>query len=140
MNSVTNKYIWLKCYLNLCLFVKQYLHKSELVADGMRGLQSISDSVKCLLLFFVKKLLNDDSYCFLSLTVISLFSVETSHANLSLSSSSSIPTISDGMVVLNDLDFGFCNITLDFTSNNFITPFMLFLVNIFDNILYIFYL
>ena len=133
MNSVTNKYIWFKCYLKLF----------KLVADGMRGIQSISDSFKCLLLVFlnfIKKLINDDDYCFLSLTVISLLLVETSHANLSLSSSSRIPTISDGMVVLNDLDFGFCNITFDFTSNNFISPFMLFLVNIFDNILYIFYL
>lgn len=140
MNSVTNKYIWLKCYLNLCLFVKQNLHKYELVADGMRGLQSISDSFKCLLLFFVKKLRNDDSYCFLIFTEISLLSVVTSQDNLSLSSSSRIPAISEGMVVLSDLDFGFCNITFDFTSNNFITPFMLFLVNIFVNILYIFYL
>lgn len=129
MNSVTNKYIWFKCYLNLF----------KLVADGMRGLKSFSGSFKCLLLFFVKKLRND-GYCFLIFTEISLLSVVTSHANLSLSSSSSIPTISDGIVVRNDLDFGFCNITLDFTSNNFMTPFMLFFINIFDNILYIFYL
>ena len=130
MNSVTNKYIWFKCYLNLF----------KLVAGGMRGLQSISDSFKCLLLFFVKKLINDGYYCFLIFTEISLLSVVTSQVNLSLSSSSRIPTISEGMVVLNDLDLGFCNITLDFTSNNFITPFMLFFINIFDNILYIFYL
>lgn len=130
MNSVTNKYIWFKCYLNLF----------KLVADGMRGLKSFSDSFKCLLLFFVKNLRNDDSYCFLIFTEISLLSVVTSHVNLSLSSSSSIPAISEGIVVRNDLDLGFCNITLDFTSNNFITPFMLFFINIFDNILYIFYL
>lgn len=128
MNSVTNNYIWFKCYLNLF----------KLVADGMRGLQSFSGSFKCLLLFLFKK--NKDNYCFLTVTEISLLSVVTSHFNLSLSASSNTPTISEGIVVRNDFERGFCNITLDFTSNNFITPFMLVLVNIFDNILYIFYL
>ena len=129
MNSVTNKYIWFKCYLTL----------SKIVADVMRGFKLVSDSFDGLLMFFVKKL-KDDDYCFLTDTNISLFSVVTSQDNLSLSDSSNIPTISDGMVVRNDLDFGFCNITFEFTSNNFISPFLLFFINIFVNILYIFYL
>lgn len=129
MNSVTNKYIWFKCYLNLF----------KLVADGMRGLQSFSECFKCLLLFLFKKIIKNYN-SFLTVIDSSLSTVVTSQDNLSLSESSSIPTICEGMVVLNDFDFGFCNITLDFTSNNFITPFLLFFINIFDNILYIFYL
>ena len=129
MNSVTNKYIWFKCYLTL----------SKIVADGMRSFKRVSDSFKCFLLVFGEK--NKENYnCFFTVTEISLSSVLTSQDNLSLSPSSNIPAISDGIVVLNDLDLGFCNITFDFTSNNFIHSFLSFVINIFVNKVYIFYL
>ena len=79
-------------------------------------------------------------YSFFMVTTISSFCEFTSQDNLLLSVNSSIPTISDGMVVLNDFEFGFCCMTFDFTSNNFIPPFLSFVINIFVNILYIIYL
>ena len=128
MISVTNKYIWLKCYLNF----------NKIVADGMRSFKRVSDSFSILISIFQKKL-NENVYSFLMLMMILLSSALTVQDNLSSLVNSKIPTISDGIVVRNDLERGFCCMTFDLTSNNFIPPFLLFFINIFDNILYIFY-
>ncbi len=127
MNSVTINNIWLKCYL------KFY----KIVADGMRGSQVLAIALNKLYGVLIKNIKIYSS--FLSVIVGSLFSTPTIQTNLSLSVSSIIPAISEGIVVLNDLDFGFCLIILDVTSNNFILSFLSFVVNIFVNMLYIFY-
>lgn len=128
MISVTNNYIWLKCYLNLF----------KIVADGMRSSNVLAGAIRNQYSFF-KKNLNENVYSFLMLMMMLLSSAFTSQDNLSSLVNSNIPTISDGIVVRNDFERGFCCITFDLTSNNFIPPFMLFFINIFDNILYIFY-
>lgn len=128
MISVTNNYIWLKCYLNLF----------KIVADGMRSSKVLARAIRNQYSFF-KKNLNENVYSFLMLMMMLLSSAFTSQDNLSSLVNSNIPTISDGIVVRNDFERGFCCITFDLTSNNFIPPFMLFFINIFDNILYIFY-
>lgn len=92
-----------------------------------------------LILKNIKKI-KDCVYSFFMVTTILSLLELTSHNNLLLFVSSNIPTISEGMVVLNDFDFGFCCITFDFTSNNFIPPCLSFVINIFVNILYIIYL
>lgn len=128
MNSVTNYYIWLKCYLNLF----------KLVADGMRSYNvlaiALNDFYKV-----SKKNIIETVYPFLMLIIMSLSSADTSHFSWSSVVNSKIPAISEGIVVLNDFERGFCCITLDFTSNNFIHSFLSFVINIFVNILYIFY-
>ena len=128
MISVTNNYIWLKCYLNLF----------KIVADGMRSSNVLARAIRNQYSFF-KKNLNENVYSFLMLMMMLLSSAFTSQDNLSSLVNSNIPTISDGIVVRNDFERGYCCITFDLTSNNFIPPFMLFFINIFDNILYIFY-
>lgn len=127
MNFVTMYYIWLKCYLNIF----------EIVATEMRSRTYLALALNKLRFFLIKKLM-ENNY-FFKTTVMSFLSVVTIHVNLSSGLSSKIPTISDGIVVLNDFDLGFCNMTFDFTSNNFIHSFLSFVINIFDKILYIFY-
>ena len=135
MQFVTYCNIWLKCYLKLFNYFM-------IVADGKRSsnvlVNTIGNFYKLIFEKNIKELKN--FYSFFKVTIISLFWDWTSQDNLSVFCNSSIPTISEGMVVLNDLDRGFCCITLDLTSNNFIPPYILFFINIFDNILYIIYL
>lgn len=126
MNLVTINNIWLKCYL------KFY----EIVPAKMGGYNTLAIALNGVLLVLGKNLKN---YCtFLSDIFGSLFSTLTTHANLSLSVNSIIPAISEGIVVLNDFERGFCRIILDSTSNNFIVSYLSFVINIFVNILYIF--
>ena len=131
MTYVTYCNIWLKCYITFC----------DIVADGKRGSNALAIALDIFYIVFenIKKI-KEVVYSFFMVTTISSFWELTSQDNLLLLVSSKIPTISEGMVVLNDFDFGFCCITLDFTSNNFIPPFLYFVINIFDNILYIIYL
>ena len=132
MSFVTYCNIWLKCYINfLCI-----------VADGKRGSNVLANAIVdfgYLILENIKKA-KGLVYSFFRVTMISSLCVLTSHNSLFVFVNSSMPTISEGIVVLNDLDFGFCWITLDFTSNNFIPPYLSFVINIFVNILYIIYL
>lgn len=127
MLRVTISNIWLKCYLNFY----------KIVADRMRGSQQLAIALNGVYLVLVKNIKIYSS--FLRVIVGSLFSTPTIQTNLSLSVISMMPAISDGIVVLNDFDFGFCLIIFDVTSNNFILSFLSFVVNIFVNILYIFY-
>ena len=127
MIVVTINNIWLKSYLS---FVKW-------VADKMRSLNTLAIALNGKYYFSEKNIKNHS--CFLSDILGSLSSTLTIQTNLSLSESSIIPAISEGIVVLNDLDFGFCRITLDVTSNNFILSYLSFVINIFVNILYILY-
>ena len=128
MKFVANYNIWLKCYIIFCY----------IVADGKRRLQYLARAINNLNLFLEKNIVA--TYSFLISTIISPSSVFTTHTILSSLCSSSIPTISAGIVVLNDFEFGFCKIIFDLTSNNFIHSLLSFFINIFDNELYIFYL
>lgn len=127
MNSVTINNIWLKCYLKFYKIVPAKMGGSYALAIALNGIK----------LIFEKNIKNYLSFC--SVIVGSLFSTPTTQTNLSSSLSSIMPAISEGIVVLNDLDFGFCLIIFDVTSNNFILSFLSFVINIFVNILYIFY-
>ena len=127
MNLVTINNIWLKCYLNF----------NKIVADGMRSTNELVVALNDF--YFVLEKNNKRNYSFFRVILISLLLVFTSQTSLSSSVNSRMPAISEGIVVLNDFDFGFCSMTLDFTSNNFIPPCLSFVINIFDNILYIFY-
>lgn len=127
MNSVTINNIWLKCYLKFYKIVPAKMGGSYVLAIALNGVKSA----------FEKNIKNYSN--FLSVIVGSLFSTPTIQTNLSSSVISIIPAISEGIVVLNDLDLGFCLIILDVTSNNFILSFLSFVINVFVNILYIFY-
>ena len=129
MKFVANCNIWLKCYIILCY----------IVADEKRGSPYLARAIANLKLILEKNIKNKVVYSFLTSTVIFSLFVFTSQTNLSPLFSSSIPAISAGIVVLNDLELGFCKIILDLTSNNFIFSFLSFFINILDNNLYIFY-
>lgn len=134
MSFVTYFNIWLKCYINLfnCYYI---------VADGKRSSNVLANAIVSYDIFVLKniKKIKDFVYSFFTVTTILSSCEFTSQESLLLFDSSKIPAISEGMVVLNDFDFGFCCITFDVTLNNFIPPFLLFFVNIFVNILYIIY-
>ena len=129
MNSVTNQYIWLKCYLSFY----------KIVADGMRSLKYLANAISTSYLFLEKNR-NENVYSFFStLTTISSSSAKMVQQILSLTDNCSALTISEGIVVLKDLECAACKFAVDSTSNNFIPPFLLFFINIFVNILYICY-
>lgn len=136
MNFVTYNNIRLKCYINVskCHLDIFYMAPHEVVGSPILA--------KAIDIFYnvSLKLKKICVYSFFMVTTISSFWELTSQDNLLLSVSSSIPTISEGMVVRNDFEFGFCCMTFDFTSNNFIPPCLSFVINIFVNILYIIYL
>ena len=124
MNSVTNIYLWLKCYL------KFY----KIVAVEMRSYITVAMAINYLYLFSEKNL--KKIYCFLlTVQTNSLSSTSTFHDNLSLSDKFKACTISTGTVVRKDFECEVCRFTVDSNSNNFIHSFLLFLINIFDNIL-----
>lgn len=127
MNLVTIYNLWSKCYLNFY----------KIVAEKMRNFTYLAWAINHKYLFFEKNF--KKNYTFLSDIFGSLSSTLTTHINLSLSLSSIIPAISEGIVVLNDFERGFCRIIFDSTSNNFIISYLSFVINIFVNILYIFY-
>lgn len=127
MFVVTINNLWLKCYLKLC----------KIVPVEMGSLYILAVALKHRYLIFEKNI--KKYYNFLRVIIGSLFSTPTSQTNLSLSVNSIMPAISEGMVVLNDFDLGFCRIIFDSTSNNFILSYLSFIINIVDNILYIFY-
>lgn len=137
MIVVTINNLWLKCYLNICIMQKCVFTDVHLVADKMRSSNVLAIALNGVNYFLEKNIKNHS--CFLSDILGSLSSTLTTQINLSLSESSIIPAISEGIVVLNDFDLGFCRIMLDVTSNNFIISFLSFVINIFVNILYIFY-
>ena len=128
MSAVTYHNIWLKCYITFC----------DIVAGEKRGSNVLAKAIGNLWLINGKKYIK--FYSFFICTVISLLSVFTAQINLSSLLNSKIFAISLGMVVRRLFELGFCWIIFDFTSNNFIPPFMLFVINIFVKILYIFYL
>ncbi len=132
MSFVTYVIFWLKCYINFLYIVAGEKRGSNVLANA------IDNFYNAIFEKNIKKIIS--FYSFFKVTMISSFWDCTSQANLSVFFNSNIPTISEGMVVLNDFDLGFCCITLDLTSNNFIPPYLLFFINIFDNILYIIYL
>lgn len=138
MFRVTNYYVWLKCYLNICVTSICGITNVRIVADKMRCNTFVANAINKFYTTFNKKI--NKIYSFLRVITISLFSAFTDHNNLFPLLNSKRPTISEGIVVLNDFEFGFCCITLDLTSNNFIHSFLSFVINIFDNNLYIFYL
>ena len=129
MNLVTYNNIRLKCYINFFCMAPHEVVGSPMLARAIANFYTIRTKLKKICV-----------YSFFMVTTISSFCELTSQDNLLLSVSSSIPTISDGIVVLNDFEFGFCCMTFDFTSNNFIPPCLSFVINIFVNILYIIYL
>lgn len=129
MFVVTIHYLWFKSYLN---FIKW-------VADGMRGYYSLAIALNKLYGVSSKKI-NKKIYSFLAtLITSSSFSAKIVQEILSFSDNSNALTTSVGIVVLKDFECDACKLAVDSTSNNFIPPFMYFLVNIFVNILYICY-
>ena len=125
--TITN--LWLKSYLS---FVKW-------VADKMRSLNTLAIALNRFMLFFYKKI-NEKVYSFLeTLITNSSSSAKIVQEILSFSDKFNALTTSVGIVVLKDLECDACKLAVDSTSNNFIPPFLLFLINIYVNILYICY-
>ena len=125
--TITN--LWLKSYLS---FVKW-------VADKMRSLNILAIALNRFMLFFYKKI-NEKVYSFLeTLITNSSSSAKIVQEILSFSDKFNALTTSVGIVVLKDLECDACKLAVDSTSNNFIPPFLLFLINIYVNILYICY-
>ena len=125
--TITN--LWLKSYLS---FVKW-------VADKMRSLNTLAIALNRFMLFFYKKI-NEKVYSFLeTLITNSSSSAKIVQDSLSFSDKFNALTTSVGIVVLKDLECDACKLAVDSTSNNFIPPFLLFLINIYVNILYICY-
>ena len=129
MNLVTYNTIRLICYIKFFCMAPHEVAGSPILARAIDFFYRVLKQLKKICV-----------YSFFMVTIISSFWELTSQDNLLVSVNSSIPTISDGIVVLNDLEFGFCCMTFDFTSNNFIPPCLSFVINIFVNILYIIYL
>ena len=129
MFVVTINNLWLKSYLS---FVKW-------VADKMRSLNTLAIALNRFMLFFYKKI-NEKVYSFLeTLITNSSSSAKIVQEILSFSDKFNALTTSVGIVVLKDLECDACKLAVDSTSNNFIPPFLLFLINIYVNILYICY-
>lgn len=129
MLRVTINNIWLKSYLS---FVKW-------VADVMRRLNQLALALNCFY-FVLEKNRNEKVYSFLvTLITNSSSSAKIVQEILSFSDKFNALTTSVGIVVLKDLECDACKLAVDSTSNNFIPPFMFFLINIFANILYICY-
>lgn len=125
MNSVTNNYIWLKCYLNLF----------KIVADKMRSLTGLALALNYFY-WGLEKNIRNKFYCFLfTVQTSSLSSTDTIHEILSLSDRLNAFTISTGTVVRSDFECEVCKFTVDSDSNNFIRSFLLFFINILCNIL-----
>ena len=125
MNSVTNNYIWLKCYLNLF----------KIVADKMRSLTGLALALNYFY-WSLEKNIRNKFYCFLfTVQTSSLSSTDTIHEILSLSDRLNAFTISTGTVVRSDFECEVCKFTVDSDSNNFIRSFLLFFINILCNIL-----
>ena len=125
--TITN--LWLKSYLS---FVKW-------VADKMRSLNTLAIALNRFMLFFYKKI-NEKVYSFLeTLITNSSSSAKIVQEILSFSDKFNALTTSVGIVVLKYLECDACKLAVDSTSNNFIPPFLLFLINIYVNILYICY-
>lgn len=124
MIVVTIINLWLKCYL------KFY----KIVADKMRSSNTLAVAINSIYLVLEKNIKKD--YCFFAtLIFMSLSSTNTCQSILSLSDKFNALTISTGIVVRNDRECDVCKFAVDSNSNNFIPPFMSFLVNIYDNIL-----
>ena len=129
MNLVTINNLWLKCYLKLFKLVADVMRSSKVLAIALNG-----DNL------FLEKIIKKYYNCFFAtLIFISLSSTNTCQRILSLSARCNALTISTGIVVRNDLECAVCKFAVDSNSNNFIPPFMYFLINIFANILYIVY-
>lgn len=125
MIIVTICYIWLKCYLNF----------NKIVAGVMRGCNQLAIALKCIT-FFLEKNIKGNVYSFFSTLITnSSSSAKIVQHILSFTDKFNALTTSVGMVVLKDLECDACKLAVDSTSNNFIPPFMYFLINIFDNIL-----
>ena len=132
---VTINYLWLKCYLSFCLFVEANIKKFKIVADGMRSFNALANAINKLY-SFLEKNINENVYSFLStLTTNSSSSASIVQSSVSFTDRSNALTISEGIVVLSDFECDACRFAVDSTSNNFIPPFMLFFINIYDNIL-----
>lgn len=139
MNFVTINNLWLKCYLNICIMHNRAFTNFHIVADKMRSLNKLAIALNGVLIILDKNI--KKFHCFFAIFIfISLPSTYTCQRILSLSERFNALTISTGIVVLNDLECAVCKFAVDSNSNNFIPPFMSFLLNIFDNILYIVYL
>ena len=124
MNLVTINNLWLKCYLKFYKIVPAEMGSNNQLAIALNSI------------YFVLEKNIKDIYCFFAtLIFISLSSTYTCQRILSLSDKFKALTISTGIVVLNDLECAVCKFAVDSNSNNFIPPFMFFVINIFDNIL-----
>lgn len=131
--SVTKYTIWLKNYLNLSY---DKINSPTQSRGDLTTLARAINNLKLILKF--KKKYKKIHSLITDITGL-LFSTLTIHFNLSLFFKFIIPAISDGIVVLKDFERGFCLMILDSTSNNFMTSFLSFLVNIFVMEVYIFY-
>lgn len=127
-NYITYCNIWLKCYITFC----------DIVADGKRCSNVLAIAINYFCNSIKKINIKNRFYSFfVTLMIISLFSAEIVQRILSLSVRFNAFTISTGIVVLNDREWDVCKFAVDSNSNNFIPPYLLFVIYIFDNILYI---
>ena len=135
MHVVTYCNIYSKCYINLftwfCIVARGKRSSNVLVSVIANYGVSVFKNIKKYVNYYKS---------FFTVTIKSSPWEDTSQTNVLASDIFMMFTISEGIVVLSDFDFGFCNITLDFTSNNFIPPFLSFVINIYVNISYIIYL
>ena len=129
MLEVTINNIWLKCYL------KFY----KIVADRMRGYNTLAIALNKLYGVLTKNINKKIHSFFETLITNSSSSAKIVQHTLSFSDKFNAFTTSVGIVVLKDLECDACKFAVDSTSNNFIPPFMFFLVNICVNMLYICY-
>ena len=129
MSFVTYCNIWLKCYITFC----------DIVAGVKRGYNVLAKAIGDLWLITFKNFLIFYSF-FFTVTLSSSFSADTVHNILSLGERFNAFTISPGIVVLKDFECGACKFAVDSDSNNFIPPYLLFVINIFVNLSYIDYL
>lgn len=96
MKFVANYYIWSKYYITFC----------HVVANGKRGSQQLARAIADCRDYLEKNIKN--GYSFLMRTIICPSFIPTSQTSLSLSCTSNTLQISEGIVVRNDLDLGFC--------------------------------
>lgn len=139
MFVVTINNLWLKCYLKICIMHNRAFTNFHIVADKMRSTKTLAIALNKLCSVSFKKF-NINIYSFLAILITnSSSSAKIVQHILSFSDKFSALTTSEGIVVLKDLECDACKLAVDSTSNNFIPPFMFFLINICANILYICY-
>ena len=118
-------YIWLKCYLNICINHKSDFMNFKIVADKMRSTKQLAIALNGFYsILIIEKIIKSNSYGSTFSTLISVFPSLYSTIQLTLSPISAPRNFitSLGIVVLADKLFGRAIDILDSYSNTFISP------------------